>query len=538
MSSTNLGRIDVYEMCGADPREDGNRETLPAPIAAMTDTGRSASARLFPLYAGVVAAADAIHRRRVAVALVLAPLVTLALVAINRFVLLDFPNSGDEYNYLYEARTLAAGRLWNPSPGSPQVFATNYIVQDDGRAFSSFPFGWPLLLAMAMRLGLPPWIVNPILGTLTLGLIWALGARLYHGRAGVFAAFLFGVSPFFLFNAASYFSHTFCGLLLLGAAWVASRDDRQPVWVPLTVGFLIGWAVVARYLTGVIGAVPIIVWLLRPGGPRLRTIGLVALGGLPWVAALAAYNEVMTGSFFRLTTTPLTVSLWFRDGWLLRSADILSTHLLRHLLWTPAIVVVAYLVYLRKAGADTRRSPLEWMPVLTVAVLYFYVERGGNQYGPRFHYEASLFMVTFVAANLVRTTSLAGRPPYEAWLFGLAVLSILIQPVSFAVHAIVERQVIVERMDPFKQAEAAGLSAALVLIADRVGSKRSMAAADLTRNGIEPGQPVLYGLDQGDDRPCEWARQVPGRRPYFYVWDHASAKGSLRPLACGTTAAR
>lgn len=504
----------------------------------MTDTGRSASARLSRLYAAIVTAADTVHRRRVVAALILAPCVTLVLIAINRFILLDFPNSGDEYNYLYEAWTLSAGRLWNPPSGSPQVFATNYVVQDGARAFSSFPFGWPLLLAMAMRVGLPAWLVNPILGTLTLGLIWALGARLYSGRAGVAAAFLFGVSPFFLFNAASYFSHTFCGVLLLSAAWVASRDDRRPVWVPLTVGFLIGWAVVARYLTGVIGAVPIVLWLLRPGVPRVRMLALVATGGLPWVAALAAYNTLMTGSMFELTTTPLTVSLWFRDGWLLRSADILSTHLLRHLLWTPAAVVVAYLVYLRTARPDTRRSPLEWMPILTVFVLYFYVERGGNQYGPRFHYEASLFMVTFVAANLVRTTTFAGRPRYEGWLFGLAVLSILVQPVSFAVHAIIERQVIVERMDPFRQVEAAGLSAALVLIADRVGSRRSMAAADLTRNGIDPARPVLYGLDQGDGRPCRWASEVPGRRPYFYVWDHAAARGSLQPLSCPATAAR
>ena len=37
----------------------------------------------------------------------------LVLGAINRFVLLDFPNSGDEYVYLYQAWTMATGRLWN-----------------------------------------------------------------------------------------------------------------------------------------------------------------------------------------------------------------------------------------------------------------------------------------------------------------------------------------------------------------------------------------------------------------------------------------
>ena len=88
-------------------------------------------------------------------------------------------------------------------------------------------------------------------------------------------------------------------------------------------------------------------------------------------------------------------------------------------------------------------------------------------------------------------------------------------PVSFTVHAINERRVIVERMDPFTQAERAGLRQALVLIADRVGSSRSIGAADLTRNGIDYDGPVLYGLDQADNRPCDRARLVPARQPYL-----------------------
>jgi hypothetical protein len=498
----------------------------------MPETARTLSERLAPVYAAVIAAADAMHQRRLVASLVLGPLVTLLLVAINRFVFLDFPNSGDEYNYLYEARTLAIGRLWNTPPVAPELFATNYVVHEPGRAFSSFPFGWPLLLALALRAGLPTWLVNPLLGTLTLGLVWWLGARLYSGRVGVAAAFLIGVSPFFLFNAASYFSHTFCGALLLGAAGLATSADRKAPWVPVLVGFAIGWAVVSRYLTGVIGGVPILLWLLRPGVPRLRLAGLVALGALPWVVALAGYNATMTGSMWRLTTTPLTVSLWLRDGFLLRGADILSTHLLRHLLWTPAALLVAYIVYLRTAGPETRRAPLEWILVMTVVVLFFYVERGGNQYGPRFHYEAYLFAVIFAAANLFRAPTLAGRPEYEAWLFALLVVSVLAQPLSFALHARIERQVIVERMDPFTRASLAGLRDALVLIGGRVGTKRSMGAEDLTRNGIGYDGPVLYGLAAPDGRHCDWARRLHGRMAYLYEWDHPNARGVLTPLAC------
>jgi hypothetical protein len=503
----------------------------------MTDISARAPDRLSRLYAWTVDAADAVHRHRFTAVVVGAPLVTVLIAAINRWVLLGFPNSGDEYNYLYEAQTFAAGRLWNPPQNPPEIFATNYVVQEPDRTFSSFPFGWPVLLALALRVGLPAWLVNPLLGTVTLGLVWGLGARLYNPRVGVLAAALVGVSPFFLFNAASYFSHTLCGALLVGAACSASRGDRRPAWVPMMVGFLIGWAVVCRYLTGVVCGVPIVLWLLRSGAPRIRTLLLVALGGLPWVAALAWYNWAMTGHPLTLTTTALTVSLWFRDGWLLRSADILSTHLLRHLLWTPPVLILAYVLYLRVAPRETRRGPLDWMLAITVAVLYFYVERGGNQYGPRFHYEVFLFGAVFVVANVFRFPALDQAPVRDQWVFGLLAASVLVLPVSLAVHAGVERRVIVERMDPFTQAERSHLRDALVLIYDRVGSARSIGAADLTRNGIDHRGPVLWGLYPPDDRPCDWTRQVPGRRPYLYVWDQADAAGVLSPLQCGPPSA-
>jgi hypothetical protein len=302
--------------------------------------------------------------------------------------------------------------------------------------------------------------------------------------------------------------------------------------VPLVAGLLVGWAVVTRYFTGVVCAVPIAFLLIRPGVPPWRTLGLFALGGLPWLAALLAYNAALTGSPWRLTVTPLTVSLWFRDGFLLRSTDILSTQLLRHLLWTPPALVVAYLVYLWVAPRDTRRGVIDWTLVLVAAVLFFYVERGGNQYGPRFHYEAFLFLVPFVVANVCRPASLADAPRRDRVIFGALAASVAVIPVSFVVHTFIEREVIRERMDPFRMVREAGLQDALVLIGGRVGSRRSMAAFDLTRNGISHTGSVLYGLDLGESEHCASSARLPGRTTYQYHWDRATSHGSLTPLVC------
>lgn len=490
-------------------------------------------ARAGKAHARLLVVADQVHARGRLLAWLGAPLMTALLVGINQLVLLDFPNSGDEYVYLYQARTLAAGRLWNPAPPVADLFSFNYIAHDAGRAYGTFPPGWPLLLAAGIWIGLPAWVVNPLVGTLTLALVWRLGERLHGPRVAVLATGLVAVSPFFLFNAASYFSHTLCGALLLGAAVLAARDDRLAAWVPLGVGALIGWAVVTRYLTGVVCGLPIVLWLIRPGVDRRRAIALVAAGGLPWALGLLAYNHALTGDPFRLTTTPLTYSLWFRDGFLLRGADILATHLLRYLLWTPPALVVAYVIALRHAPSSLRRGWLDWMPVLMAGVLYFYVERGGNQYGPRFHYEVFLFLVLAAAAWLVHQPAVARPARRDRLVFVAMVASVALMPVALVIHADNEQDVIEERMDPFHAARRSRLRNALVLISGRVGTERSMAAEDLTRNDIAHRAPVLFGRDLGVPGACGPGESLPGRQTYLYRWDPALDRGTLYPIACG-----
>lgn len=464
--------------------------------------------------------------------LVAAPAFTIFVAAIGRFILQDFQNSGDEYNYLYEAATFASGRLWNRAPIVPEAFAFNYIVHTDGREYSSFPIGWPLVLALAMRLHMPVSLVNPILGTLSLALIVQLGTRLHNARVGVLAAGITAASGFFLFNAASYFSHTFCSTLLLAAACLAVRHERLRWWIPIGVGFLLGWAVLARYLTAVVCAIPIMWMLFRTGAPAARTLALVALGGLPWVVVLGAYNLALNGSPWDLTTLPKTVGLWFAPKFALRGADILSTQMLRFVLWTPPLLLFVYIFCLARAEKRVRRGPIDWMPVLMAAALYCYVERGGNQYGPRFYYETFPFLAIFTTASLFKERTFGEKTAPDRWAFAAMVASVAALPIFLAVHAVIEHRVISERLDPCKMVAAAGLTEALVLIGGRVGTTRSMGALDLTRNGIEHDNRVLYGLDISPEANCRVRAAYPDRTVYRYAWDRERRRGRLIPVFC------
>ena len=94
-----------------------------------------------------------------------------------------------------------------------------------------------------MRAGVPTVVVNPLLGVLTLLLVFLVGRELYGPRVGILAMALTAICPFFVLNAASYFSHTLCGCLLLGAVLTAALAVRRHPAFALATGFLIGWAV-------------------------------------------------------------------------------------------------------------------------------------------------------------------------------------------------------------------------------------------------------------------------------------------------------
>ena len=458
--------------------------------------------------------------------------VVASAVAVDRVVLRDFPNSGDEYVYLYQARTLADGHWVNQAPTRPESFAFNYIVFADGRAYGVFPVGWPLMLAGAIAFGIPTWLVNPVLGAISVFLVACLGSRLHSPRVGVLAALVVAVSPFFLFNAASYFSHTLCGALLLAAGCLAAREDRSPSWVPLGVGFLLGWAVTTRYFTGVVCGVPIVLWTFRRGGFRPRALVSLAAGGLPWVLLLAVSNNVLMGAPWHLSVSQDTVSNWFARGFIRHGADMTASHLLQFMLWTPPLLLVAYGAYLRMAPHETRRGALDWMLVFLAVGLYCYSERGGNQYGPRFYYEAFSFAAIYVVANLFRQAAFSEKSQGDRKLFALVAASVAVLPVILVVHAVIEHRVVRERMDLFDRSSLSSFEQSVLFISGRVGTSRSMAAEDLTRNGTTYSRRVLFALDLGIEQDCQTLLQLHRRSGYIYAWDARARSGTLRPIAC------
>ena len=110
----------------------------------------------------VPAAASAKTLRVFSAALVLSGVAASLLAVLS---LRAIPFSADEYNYVFQAKTFLQGRMWNPLLPGHEFFAFYWIVEKGGKWLSSFPPGWPLLLASGRLLGLPFWTVCPLLAT-------------------------------------------------------------------------------------------------------------------------------------------------------------------------------------------------------------------------------------------------------------------------------------------------------------------------------------------------------------------------------------
>ncbi|MEJ7812352.1 MAG: glycosyltransferase family 39 protein [Gemmatimonadaceae bacterium] len=233
-----------------------------------------------------------------AAAWVVAVAAVLAVVSYERH-----PHIPDEVSYLLQARYLAHGVLAMPAPPVPAAFNVDLMQYEPTRWFSPFPPGWPALLALGELAGVP-WLVNPVLGGLTVLLAYVFLRELYARRTARVAVLLLAVSPWFVFMTMSLMSHSFSLFCTLAAAVAVTRLRRTGVaWWGWLGGVAIGLVSLMRPLEGVVVAGLLGLWtLVRAGeGERRITLRIVpavhlALGAVLVTVANLPYNARLTGS--------------------------------------------------------------------------------------------------------------------------------------------------------------------------------------------------------------------------------------------------
>jgi hypothetical protein len=334
-------------------------------------------------------------------------LASLALYAFSaRSVFSGRPLLVDEVIQLYQARLFATGRIAATVDAAPELFSALFLLERNGRVFSQFPPGGPLVLSLGVVVG-AVWLIVPLCGALAVACFASLCRRVEADRPGVslLASLLFAGAPYMIFMSGSQMNHvpTLLGVVLaLLALERATSDDAAPQRrVPwgFTCGAALGFAATIRPPDAAAFAAPIAVALLWTAVRDHRRIGALLASGvgvaIP-VGLMLWFNLHTTGApllfgyeamWGKSHAIGFHAAPWGAAHTPARGLELLSLYFLRlqtYLFETPVPSLAACLGALALATRLRRLDRVLLAGSGILVLLYFAYWHDGFYLGPRF----------------------------------------------------------------------------------------------------------------------------------------------------------
>jgi hypothetical protein len=369
----------------------------------------------------------------------------LVLVLTNLISWLVFrhvPHVQDTIDQVFQGRIFASGHVTLPALFDDYFFSFIYIVNDGARVFAEYPFGHSLLLAFGSLIH-AEWLVNPLLGSAEIVVLYFLGKEVYDEKTGRIAALLGVASPFLLFMSAEYVNHVsallFLSLFLLFffrtirpfRVSESSLIPRPSPLAPVLCGLSLAMALNIRPLSALAVCIPsacyalylLLKWHGRPLPAFLALLFPVLLG----LGAFGLYNYLTAGdpllpgykAYGMLEYNHAQWGLGFGargfETWgrhtplrgLIQTGENLSA-LNLYLFESPFPgLLIALLLFLVPA-----RKQADWLLLASFAALpalYFFYWFQDLWFGPRFLYEGLAPVFLLGARGLVEFPGFVGQ---------------------------------------------------------------------------------------------------------------------------------
>lgn len=460
------------------------------------------------------------------------------LIFINRSVLLSFMNSADENSCYFFAQCLTAEKWWVKPHELKDFFETAHIGALDGKWFSVYPPGWPLVWAAALKLNLKD-VINPVITALSFIFLFDIAKKIYSASAFFLAAAILSISPFFLLNGAGYYSHNLCLFLMLAfwSCYLRWNETNSFKWAALC-GLVLGYAFATRYLTAAaLGFLPCLVQGIAALKKRGKAFSSFVAFGAAFSLLIAAqmfYN-------FKLTGNPVDPpnhylhsheKLGFIAGYPPKVAlEYLGTRFLYLLDWTPPGWIYAFLAGCIAFKPKNANDLILRITVFMLPLAYvLYYSWGGNQYGPRYLFEAYPFLILSAAASLGEFWR-REHPLAKTRVILFVLFSALASVPVTSRHLNFFREATAFRKATYDLIEKTVEKPALVFVSGFWGSEKlAMAPEDQARNSPFLDTPIVYALDKG----AENAKLVPffqGRHYYRATYDQSRNKPRVESLS-------
>jgi hypothetical protein len=218
------------------------------------------------------------------------------------------PAFHDEYSYLFQAKTLLAGRLSFPSHPTQAVLFDQLHVLNQGQFASRYYLGTGLWLAPWVALGHPYW-GQWLAGALTAFLIFWTGREISGTGVGVLAGVLTALSPGLALFSNLLLAHhpTLLGLSLFLWGFIRWMNSKRPLPL-LLAGCGLAFAMICRPATAAGVGLPFGLWFAwwllaaKETSPLVARLRTACLLGIPLVlgwGVMVAYNSAITGHWWQ-----------------------------------------------------------------------------------------------------------------------------------------------------------------------------------------------------------------------------------------------
>lgn len=429
----------------------------------------------------------------------------------------QFPISGDDYSYLYQAKLFASGKLYAEDPlydeANPlhDCVETGCITDNHGRRFSKYPPGWPALLALGVKLRVP-WLVDPILGALLMFLMLEYTERRMGKELVKVTCLLLMLCFFVCYYAASFRPHIATALFVFAAFVAYDAAQRRPGCSRLllfSAGALLGYSSMIRYIDWVPLAAWIGVSLVRRKMFAELTFfgvgfGLLASGNL-------LYDALLLGNPLQSPTTLNNSPGGMADRLMVSWIGLPKTGVrLVNLLWVfpPAILPV---VLWRRYQASPKVKIYLALFLMNIGIYFFYPASAGGP-GPRYLLAYFPFLVLAVVDIYASICRDCAPGPRRLWKF--AIVLQIVGSVSFATK---EACSIYWGRDLERAVRQAGDGKKIVLL--RTGTYPAGNAGDLTRNPpVLSSASTLYFILCDQPERDALLKRFPGRKVFVYQY--------------------
>lgn len=480
------------------------------------------------------------------VALLLSLIAAAASYLVADKVYEQMPHIEDEMAYVWQAQTLAHGKVTLLSPPDPKSILVPFVVDYNGQRFGKYPLGWPIVLALGILLNARAWI-NPILGGAAVWFTYRLGQKLFDDRVALLAALLTLMSPFFLMNSGSLLSHPWSLFLSLAfvLAWLDTFDaaKKLPTWLTVSVaGLSLGVLTMTRPWTALGVALPFFIHgiiLLTRGDKLIRikvlTIGLLAI----FVAALVPLWQ------FAVTGNPLLnpYTLWWKYDKLGFGEGFGRQKGGHSLYWAWVNLKVSFdagwrdfwgwgnasWLFLPFGLAALGRNLRAWMVVSvfpSVVLLYTAYWIGSNLYGPRYYYEGFYSLTLVSAAGMFWLAESVVKWGRARKVMQMATILLCVFLMGYNLFVYLPKRlaqmtglygITRSMLAPFETQHAKGLTPALVIV--HFKKQWTEYGGLLELENAELSTPFIFALSRGTIADSSLARDYPDRRVIYYYTD-------------------